>query len=319
MTDVLVTGGGGYIGSVLVPLLLTDDRVSSVRILDSFVDGSPRALAGHLGDGTLDIVEGDIVESTPVERAMQDIDVVIHLAAITGAGASHGRTDQTFRVNATGTATLLNVATESDVGRFVFASSCNVYGRSETADISETTAAAPINPYAESKLNAERLVRDASTAGPMTTTSLRMSTVFGAAPGIRFNLVVNQFVFRAMTGRRLSVYGDGSNWRPFIHVEDAARAYRDAALVPDRWPADIYNVGVDDQNMQIRELASVVREQVGAVDMEYLEQERPGPSYRVNFDRLDETGYEPRWEISAGISDLESWLRGNGHGRGALA
>lgn len=319
MTDVLVTGGCGYIGSVLVPQLLEDDRVESVRVLDSFVDGSPRALVGHLGDGALEIVEGDIAESDPVERAMQGIDAVIHLAAITGASASHGRANETFRTNYDGTANLLNAASGSDVDRFVFASSCNIYGRSGTDGLRETTAAAPINPYAESKLDAETLVQDATAEGPMTATSLRMSTVFGAAPGIRFNLVVNQFVFRAMTGRSLTVYGDGSNWRPFIHVQDAARAYQDAALVPRRWPANIYNVGTNEQNLQIQELASTVREEVGKVDTEYLEQERPGPSYRVNFDRLDETGYEPRWSISEGISDLDYWLRENDHARGAIA
>jgi nucleoside-diphosphate-sugar epimerase len=316
VAEILVTGGRGYVGSTLVPQLLEDERVDGVRLLDSFEGGSPRAIAGHLGDDALEIVEGDIRESAPVERAMEGIDTVIHLAAITGADASHGRESETFRTNYDGTAKLLDVATESGVRRFVFASSCNVYGRAGTEGLTESASAAPINPYAESKLQAETLVEDATAGEPMTATSLRMSTVFGAAPGIRFNLVVNQFVFRALTGRSLTVYGDGSNWRPFIHVRDAARAYREAALVPSRWPAPVYNVGKGEQNLQIQELANIVRAEIRPVDTEYLGQEHPGPSYRVSFDRLAETGYEPRWSMSEGISNLERWLRGSEHGRG---
>ena len=206
---------------------------------------------------------------------------------------------------------MLDAAVACDVGRFVFASSCNVYGRAAAEELSEESAADPINPYAASKLDAETLVAEASAQSSMSATSLRMSTVFGTAPGMRFNLVVNQFVFRAVTGRRLTVYGDGTNWRPFVHVEDAARAYREAALAPSDWPAAVYNVGDGGQNLQIDEVAATVRDLVGPVDLRYLEQEDPGPSYHVNFDRLGETGYQTEHSVSGGIEDLAAQLRGS--------
>jgi nucleoside-diphosphate-sugar epimerase len=140
-------------------------------------------------------------------------------------------------------------------------------------------------------------------------TALRMATNYGDAPGIRFNLVVNHFVFRALTDRALTVYGDGSNWRPFIHVRDAARAYAAAALEPENWPELVYNVGSDAGNYRVGEIADLVREEVGPVDVTYLEDEHPGPSYHVDFQRLDRTGYEPEWTLREGVQDLAARFR----------
>jgi nucleoside-diphosphate-sugar epimerase len=131
-----------------------------------------------------------------------------------------------------------------------------------------------------------------------------MATNFGYSPGIRFNLVVNYFVFRALTGRTLTVYGDGSNWRPFIHVSDAARAYKHAALSPASWDQHVYNVGSNDGNYQISEIADIVDDEVGAVDITYLEDEHPGPSYHVNFDRLQSTSFEPQTTLRDGVRDI---------------
>jgi len=135
-------------------------------------------------------------------------------------------------------------------------------------------------------------------------TALRMATNFGYSPGIRFNLVVNYFVFRALTGRTLTVYGDGSNWRPFIDVSDAARAYEHAALNPNAWDERVYNVGSNGANYRIAEIADIVDEEVGAVDITYLEDEHPGPSYHVNFDRLAGTGFEPETTLREGVRDI---------------
>ena len=301
---VLVTGGCGYIGSALVPQLRADPRVDRVTVLDDLSDGSPRALEGTLGGDTVRFRQGDVREYGDVEAATRGADVVVHLAAVTGAASTHGRREETFEANHEGTRNVSNAAGKVGVDALVFASSCNVYGRATSTDIDETVEPAPINPYAESKLAAESLVREACDEFGMDGTALRMSTVYGDAPGIRFNLVVNQFVFRALTGRALTVYGDGSNWRPFVHVRDAARAYREAALAPEEWPADVYNVGSNGGNYRIEEIASVVAQEVADVDVTYLEDEHPGPSYHVCFDRLAETGYECEWTLREGVRDL---------------
>jgi len=307
--DVLVTGGMGYIGSALLPLLADAPDVGRIVVLDSLASGSPRHLLEARVDGDLEFRRGDVREYGDVESAMRGVDTVIHLAAITGAASTHDRREETMAVNLEGTENVVNAARKLDVENLVFASSCNNYGRAATTDIDETTEPDPLNPYAEAKVAAENIVAEFAGANGANATSLRMSTNYGFAPGVRFNLVVNHFVFRALTGRPLTVYGDGSNWRPFIHVRDSARAFAHAARNPKSWSQAVYNVGSEAGNYRISEIADIVSEEVAPVDVTYLEDEHPGPSYHVNFDRLAETGFEPEWTLRDGVGDLATVLR----------
>jgi len=220
-TSVLVTGGCGYIGSALVPQLLADERVDDVVVLDSLSSGSPANLAGSIRDD-LRFRRGDVREYGAVEDAVRSVDAVIHLAAITGAASTHDRKAETFAVNRDGTENVLTAAGKFDVENVVVASSCNNYGRAASTDIDEETEQNPLNPYAESKVASEELLAEAVEKYDLDGTALRMSTNYGWSPGVRFNLVVNHFVFRGLTDRPLTVYGDGSNWRPFIHVRRGA-------------------------------------------------------------------------------------------------
>ncbi|MGZ0745972.1 NAD-dependent epimerase/dehydratase family protein [Haloparvum sp. AD34] len=312
--DVLVTGGCGYVGSVLVPQLLDDDRVDRVVVLDNLSNGSPRTLFGtglgagsaDSGDGAdLEFQRGDVREYGDVETAARGVDTIIHLAAITGASSTHDRRDETLAVNADGTDHVATAAGKHDVDTLVFASSCNNYGRAATTDIDETTEPDPLNPYAESKQRGEEIIANAADEHGFDATALRMSTNYGAAPGVRFNLVVNTFVFRALTDRPLTVYGDGSNWRPFIHVRDAAGAFKQAALNPDAWPQAVYNVGDGDENYQISDVAELIRDELNTdLEVTYLRDKNPGPSYHVNFDRLAETGYALDYTLAEGVREL---------------
>jgi nucleoside-diphosphate-sugar epimerase len=309
--EVLVTGGCGYIGSALVPRLLADERVRSVVVFDSLSSGSPANLAGNLDDG-LRFRRGDIREYGDVESAMRGVDAVIHLAAITGAASTHDRREETFAVNRGGAENVFTAAGKFEVDTVVLASSCNNYGRAASTDIDETTEQNPLNPYAESKVAAEKLLANAVEEYGIDGTALRMSTNYGWAPGIRFNLVVNHFVFRGLTDRPLTVYGDGNNWRPFINVEDASRAYAHAAINPKSWPQLVYNVGANDENYRIHEVAAIIREELDRdLDITYLEDEHPGPSYHVNFDRLAETGFETEWSLRESVRVLADRLCGS--------
>ncbi|RRJ32345.1 NAD-dependent epimerase/dehydratase family protein [Halocatena pleomorpha] len=301
--NVLVTGGCGYIGSALVGLLDRNDRTDRVVVLDDLSTGSPRTLLSSL-TGSVDFVRGDVRDAETVEHAMDGCDVVIHLAAITGAESTHDRREETLSINRDGTETVLETAGKLGVDNVVLASSCNVYGRATGMELDETTDPEPINPYAESKLAAEQLLSTLGNRFGFDRTALRMATNYGAAPGVRFNLVVNRFVFQALTDRALTVYGDGSNWRPFIHVCDAARAYAHAAIHPDEWTHTVYNVGNDTENYRIRDVAALIDEEAGAVDVAYRADEHPGPSYHVSFDRLAETDFTTDWTLREGIQDL---------------
>src|SRR5699024_7018199 len=233
----------------------------------------PRTLMGCVED--IEFRQGDVRKYGDVESAVRGVDGIVHLAAITGADSTHDRRGETFATNLEGTENVLTAARKVGVERVVLASSCNIYGRATCTDIDETTSPDPINPYAETKAAAEESLDEFTAETDATGTALRLSTVYGDAPGIRFNLVVNQFVFRALTDRPLTVYGDGSNWRPFIHVEDAARAYRDAVLEAERWSKPVYNVGANAENYRVREVATLISEEINTVDVTYLEDEHP--------------------------------------------
>lgn len=242
-----------------------------------------------------EFVRGDVRDPEVVERALADTDAVIHLAAITGAGRSHEIRDRVFDVNLGGTETVLDTAEDAGVERVVFASSCNVYGETYAENLHERTDPAPANPYAESKLHAE----DACESSSLPAVSLRLATNFGWSPGVRYNLVVNDFVFRAIVGEPLTVYGDGTNWRPFLHVQDTARAFEHAL----DWEPGVYNVGMG--NFRIEEIADAVSETVGrSVKTDYLAEKNPGPSYHVDFAKSRACGYEAEYDLEAGIADL---------------
>lgn len=265
-----------------------------VRVLDEFSLSTPRNLVGT--DLTsYEFVRGDVCDAEDAARAVDGVDAIVHLAGITGAATSHEIEEEVRSVNAGGTQTIVDAAEEAGVDRIVLASSCNVYGETYEEDLTEESTPDPGNPYAESKLTAEGVVEESS----LDAVSIRMATNFGYSPGVRFNLVVNSFVFRALTGEPLTVYGDGTNWRPYLHVQDSARAF-EAAL---DWEPNVYNVGVG--NYRIEEVADAVAEEVGRdVNITYLEERDPGPSYHVRFDRMREQGFEPTFTLEEGIGDL---------------
>ena len=287
---VLVTGGAGYVGSALVHVLA--ERGDDIRLLDDFSLSSPRNLMGAPAVG---FVRGDIRDAETVASAMADVDAVIHLAAITGAAQSHDMAERVRDVNARGTDTVLDAAEAAGIDRVVFASSCNVYGETHADQLTETDDPAPRNPYAESKLDGEA----ACAASPIDCVALRLATNFGWSPGIRFNLVVNDFVFRALVGEPLTVYGDGTNWRPFMHVRDTARTLVRAL----DWEPGLYNVAHD--NYRIDDIAEAVATAVDRpVETDYLTTRDPGPSYHVDCTRARDQGFVTDHGLEAGIRDL---------------
>lgn len=316
MSSILITGGCGYIGSALIPMLVEDDRVERVRVLDSLETGSPNALFGIFGNEKLEFTQGDVRNQADVGTAVGGMDTVIHLAAVTGASESKGARPGTFDVNVHGTRNLLEAIAEAEVGRFVFASSCSVYGGTEASDIDEHGCPKPLNPYAESKLKSEQDIEDWRSVEVTSTTALRLATLYGRAPGMRFNLVINKFVFRAFTGRTLQVHGDGSSWRPYLHVEDAACGVREAALDPETYADKLYNLGAAEGNLKIDEVAQMVRDEAGLGEIIYSPESDPGASYQVNFDRIDGTGWKPRWTVSRGIQDMLTGFRRGGRRAG---
>lgn len=277
-------------------------------MLDDFSLSSPRNLTAASTDD-YEFVRGDVRDDDAVERAVEGVDTVIHLAAITGAATSHEIPEKVHDVNVGGTETVVDAAVDAGADRIVLASSCNVYGGAYERDIVESDELSPPNPYAESKVAAEEYCRKSA----LDDVSIRLATNFGWSPGVRFNLVVNTFTFRALVGEPLTVYGDGRNWRPFVHVRDAVRAYAQAL---DCDPG-AYNVGLD--NFRVEDVATAVESTVGeSVDVTYLREEDPGPSYHVDFEKARAQGFEPEYTLERGIEDLAARFAGTDRRRDTI-
>lgn len=308
---VLVIGGAGYIGSHVVDLLLKEGR--NVRVLDRLMYGKD-SLSDFLSNRHFELIEGDVTDISKLTLAMNGVSAVVHMAAIVGDPACALNSDFTRHTNIIATRMVKEVAQSMGVHRFIFASSCSVYGVSDQ-EVHEGDALNPVSLYAETKIDSEKellfSVRD-----DFFVTILRFATVFGHSRRPRFDLVANLFTAQAMDNGIINVIGP-SQWRPFIHVHDLARA---VLLVlkasPPEVQGQIYNVGDRRLNMTIGQLTEQVREVVSKVrDVEIIVNENPSDlrNYAVSFDKIRSSlGFESTIMMKEGIEEIvENFQKGN--------
>jgi nucleoside-diphosphate-sugar epimerase len=305
---VLVTGGAGYVGSTLVPMLLAAGH--RVRVLDALMHGGD-SLLGVWSHPDFEFVRGDIRAADTVRGAVAGIDGVVHLAAIVGDPACARDMPLARAVNLDGSLQLLEAARAAGVARFIFASTCSNYGRmtDPLSYVDENSELAPVSLYAETKVAVEReLLRDDGSA--MVTTPLRFATVFGVSPRMRFDLTVNEFTAELLTRGRLKVFGE-QFWRPYVHVRDAARAV--AAVLES--PAEVvrrqvFNVGSTDENYQKQQLVELIRPHAPGAVVEYVPKAEDPRDYRVSFRRIAEAlGFQIRHTVPQGIAEVAALVR----------
>jgi len=212
---ILVTGGAGYIGSHLVKKLLSRDY--KVRVIDNLMFGE-EGIRPFLNKRNFEFIKGDIRHIEDLVEAMRDVYAVIDLAAIVGEPACEVDHNATLTINYESTKALIEIAKYCKVKRFIFASTCSVYGRSSSI-LDEKAKLKPLSLYAESKMKSEEVLLDNS-GNKLVPTILRLSTIYGVSPRMRFDLVVNILAVKAITEGRIGIYG-GRQWRPNLHVRDA--------------------------------------------------------------------------------------------------
>ncbi len=299
---ILVTGGFGYVGSALVPMLLNEGYY--VRVLDNFHNSKMENLKEYLNK--IEIIRGDIREREIIKKALKDVNIVIHLAALTGADSSFKLRKEFMSVNFYGTKILAE--NSLNVDKFIFASSCNVYGK-QNSIVNEDSVPNPLNPYAESKVLAENFLKKLSYENGLNCICLRLATLYGYSKGIRFNLVVNKFVKNALERKPLTIYGDGRNWRPFLHVKDAAKAFVLALNYNTKF--DIFNVGSNEENYRIIDVAGIIKEYINA-EIVYLKDKNPAPSYKIDFSKIkNKLNFKPIYNLREGIEETINFLKHN--------
>ncbi len=295
---VLVIGGAGYIGSLVTARLL--ERGYEVRVLDSLLYG-PGPLAKVKGHSNFELIEGDFRNVQPVLSSLRGCDAVIHLAAIVGDPACAVNTQLSYDVNYAATRMLVELCKGAGVTRFLFASTCSVYGASNFL-MDEQSQVNPISLYAQTKIASEQVLLSAqsSTFHP---TILRLATVFGLSPRPRFDLVVNLLTAKAVREGKCTIY-NGGQWRPFIHVADVARAFVTFLEAPvDVVSGEIYNVGSFKLNYTLQQVAEKIHEQLPNTTIEYVNNQ-DGRNYRVSFDKLHtHLGFTCAISLEEGIAE----------------
>ena len=301
---VLVIGGAGYIGSVLARILL--NRGYRVRVLDSLMygDASLKALQGRRN---FELMRGDGRDLSNLVAAAHGADAIIHLAAIVGDPACELDHDLTLEINLLATRTTKEVATALGVKRLVFASTCSVYGAAEN-EVDESSTPQPVSLYGRTKLLSEQLLLQPDPSG-LCTTVLRFATIYGLSPRPRFDLVVNLFTAQALGDGKITVHG-GSQWRPLLHVRDAAQSIVSVLEAPvETVDHQIFNVGSDQENYTIAQVGEAVSRVTGAkvVATSEITDQR---SYRVSFEKARTLlNFRPTIALEQGIVELADALR----------
>jgi nucleoside-diphosphate-sugar epimerase len=304
---VLVTGGAGYVGSVVVDQLLAQRY--KVRVVDSLAHGSVPSLLTAWGEPEFEFVRGDVCDAETRRSALDGVDAVVHLAAVVGDPACGRQPELAQEVNVDATCALVEEAAAAGIGRFLFASTCSNYGKMEgEALATEKFELRPVSLYAETKVTAERAILAKSNGG-IATCCLRFATVFGASPRMRFDLTVNEFTRDALDGG-LVVYGE-QFWRPYVHVRDAARAIV-CALKAERplIAGEVFNVGDTRENYRKLDLVELLRQRYPATKVEFVPREEDPRDYRVSFEKVRKRlGFAVRRSVGDGIDEVAALVR----------
>jgi nucleoside-diphosphate-sugar epimerase len=304
---VLVTGGVGYVGSHLVRKLLA--RGYRVRVVDCNLYGRHgiEEVADH---PRLELIEGDIRHLRTMAFVTKGVSRVIALAALVGDAACGLDPDETIATNFEATRLLAEVCEKAGVERVVFASSCSVYGANSELTLNEGSWLNPVSLYARTRIQSEEeLLRH---SGRLPVTILRLATVFGLSPRIRLDLLVNTFTAHAFYNKRIRVFG-GNQWRPNLHVQDAAEAFIAAAEAPEAKVAgEIFNVGNNAQNHTVLDVANMVIAALPDATLERAEGLSDERDYRVSFDKIRHVlGFETRFTVEDGIRELAAAFAAN--------
>ncbi len=300
ISSVLITGGAGYVGVVLARQLL--EQGYKVKILDQLIFGKEplQEIEGH---PNFSLEVGVVEDKYVVEKSLEGIDAVIHLSGLSNDPSCELNSDLTKKSNIDATKVLLQFAKAKGVKRFINASSCSVYGFTNGVLVDEQSPPNPLTAYAKSKVKSEELVL-AESEEDFVTVCLRKSTIYGPSPRMRFDLVINTMTGMGMSEGKIVING-GEQWRPFLHVEDAASAYLFMLQAPkEQINGQVFNVGSNYQNIKIIDLAHRIAAVLPGVKVE--QSHSPDKrSYLVSFDKISALGWKATFDIEDGVHGVK--------------
>ena len=302
LRKVLVIGGAGYIGSIFVRDHLS--RGYDVKVMDNLTY-TDEGIKDLISKKAIQFLKGDILDISAVVEAMNDVDAVVHLAAVVGDPSSKLKPKETIEINYLATKMIAETCKYLGIPRLIFASTCSVYGFNEEL-VNEESPLNPLSLYAETKMKSENAILE-SADELFHPTVLRLSTVYGYSPRMRFDLVVNLFIAKALFEKEITVYGRGLQKRPFIHIEDVSTALVKVLEAPlNKVGGRVFNVGSGDQNLSVKELATIINKKIPDARIVYIKEKEDDRSYNVNFDRVRSLGFEARNRIDEAITNIST-------------
>lgn len=295
----LVTGACGYIGSVLLEKLGKELDGYVIRVFDNLSRGTVNSLFQLPLDGHYQFIEGDLMDPSQLQYALRDVDTVIHLAAIVNTPLSFDNPNTTKQVNHWGTTHLVNACIENEVDHLIFASTASIYGPG--TDKTEEDVTDPLGAYASSKLEAENYIR--AKGEKLNYTIFRMGTVYGPSPNMRVKSFINRLCFLAGTKKKVTVYGDGKQLRPVIHVNDVARLFLGALGEPDPFKNQIINAC--EGNYRVLDVIETIRQNKSDAEVIFTDQDiRTRYNFSVDIQKLEELGWQPTVGLEEGVKTV---------------
>lgn len=297
---VIVTGHEGYIGTILVPLLLSAGH--EVTGIDSnlFARCTFRPGVKNIPSHNKDIRD-------VVVEDLRGYDAILHLAGLSNDPLGDLDPDLTYEINHLATVRLAKLAKHAGVTRFIFSSSCSNYGAGGEDWLTESSTFNPVTPYGISKVRAEQDVAKLAD-DDFSPTFLRSATAYGVSPRLRFDLVLNNLVAWAYASGKVHIKSDGSPWRPIVHIEDISRAFMAAMEAPrEVVHNEAFNVGRTEENFQVRDIAKVVEQTVPGSTVEFAAGASPDTRcYRVDCSKIQRVlpAFKPQWDIRKGAAEL---------------
>jgi nucleoside-diphosphate-sugar epimerase len=275
-----------------------------VRALDLLLHGQTQ-LADELESDGVELIRGDVRDPEARSRLLDGAEALVHLAAIVGDPAVAADPQKADEINVGATRALLHDAVDAGTNRIVFASTCSNYGRMADPEIpiDETAELAPVSLYAEQKVAVERGLLEGDHG--MEAVCLRLATIYGSAPRMRFDLTVNEFTRDLWSRRTLEVFGE-QFWRPYVHVQDAATAIRTVVDAPSEdVDGEVYNVGHSDENYRKLDLVELITSALGRGDVTYVRRDEDPRDYKVSFEKIRQRlGFTPEMDVPGGIREI---------------
>lgn len=300
---ILVTGGAGYVGSVLISELIQNNH--NVICLDRFFFGDDH-LIGTKFEGKLELIKDDIRWFD--EKILEDVDVVMDLGSLSNDPVGELDPEKTFEINHKGRTRVATLSKKAGVKRYILPSSASNYGKQKGV-VNEESPVYPLTTYSQANRKAEIDIL-ALNDDNFTTTVLRFASIFGLSPRMRFDLGVNSMTLELFKSGTIVVTGDGKQWRPFLHIKDAIDSYELVMKASkEKISGQIFNVGSDDLNYQILELAKEVGNAIGRKYKIEFKGTHDHRSYKASFKKIKETlGFSPKFSVANGAREIFSAL-----------